>query len=158
VTVLSSHEHQLWNDIVRFYAAKAEEPAPPEPRRPTRIACAAAAGTVPTMTDPPTKYVLVVHSGLGPTAVEGTYAPRTARAVEPVGGIACNDWPKGNAVACAALRDDGGTAVPRRPVSAVGSTARRCTACRCSSSTSSARSSGCAGGRRRVRRAAARDR
>jgi hypothetical protein len=38
VTVLSSHEQQLWNDIERFYAAKAEEPAPPEPRRPTRIA------------------------------------------------------------------------------------------------------------------------
>jgi hypothetical protein len=59
----------------------------------------------------PSKYVLVMHSGLGATAVEHTSATTSQAAeVERAGGVVCDDWGAGDELADAALRYGGGIA------------------------------------------------
>lgn len=57
------------------------------------------------MSNPSTRYVIVMHSGLGPDAVEHiSVDAATARAVEAAGGIVCDTYGQGDAIATAALR------------------------------------------------------
>ena len=83
--MLNSHEQQIWGDIERFPRRRGRGACPARAAA-VGAHCSAAAGTVPTMTDPPTTYVLVVHSASArprssaPTPTRGRPGPSSGPA------------------------------------------------------------------------------